>query len=118
MLTIFGLWAFLVYVRFFAPREQLLFIVRYQIDKLAHLTGGVFLALVWERLFGCVRLRPFLALIAIITVGWEIHEFFFDQPTIDFYARTPDLWRLDTMGDITAAFLGAYGYWVFGRDRT
>lgn len=112
-----GLWAFIIYIRWVATREDILFIVRWQIDKVAHLGGGLFLALVWEWKLGRRFLPAFLVLFFAATVGWEVIELLFDAQTQEFYALTPDLWWLDSAGDVAAALLGGYGYWVFLMDR-
>ncbi len=112
-----GLWAFIVYIRWIATPEALLFITASQLDKLAHLSGGIFLALAAEWRFSRAPLAAFLAAVFTLTVGWEALEFFFDSGTRFFYANAPDLWRLDSSGDIVAAYLGGYGYWVFLMNR-
>lgn len=113
-----GLWAFVVYIRFFATPAQLLWIGLTGIDKLAHLAGGLFIALGFEWWFPRTRLGQLASLIVAVAVGWEGLEFFFDVETQYFYYNSQDLWRLDTIGDLLAAFLGGYGYWVFFWKRT
>lgn len=108
-----GLWAFFVYVRWVATREELLFISRTEIDLVAHIAGGLFLGglLEWRRRRSTtVELALFVAVIAF---GWETIELFFDPAMQFFYANAFDLWLLDSLGDIAAAALGGYGYWVF-----
>ena len=135
-----GLWAFVAYIRWFASREELLFISAIQLDKVAHLAGGMLIAAVhewWSRWLACSPRwssgeagrtgrpacrtgRPALRQLALLlggaAIGWELIEFFFDPETIFFYTLSPGLWTLDSLGDITAAALGAYGYWVFGMN--
>lgn len=113
-----GLWAFVVYIRWFASREELLFISAIQLDKIAHLAGGMLIAAVYE--WWSRRPAPWqLALLLVgAAIGWELIEFFLDPETIFFYTLSPGLWALDSIGDITAAVLGAYGYWVFVMNRS
>ena len=112
-----GLWVFVVYIRWFATPSALLFIGATQLDKLAHFSGGVFLALAAEWRLSRMPLVAFLGVVFAFTVGWEAVELFFDPGTRFFYANAPDLWLLDSIGDIVAAFLGGYGYWVFLMNR-
>ncbi len=112
-----GLWAFFVYVRWFATRAELLFISATEIDLLAHVAGGVFLAGVFEWWGRRPKLAILLVLVAGIAAGWELIELFFDPAMQFFYANAYDLWLLDSIGDVWGAFLGSYGYWVFLRNR-
>ena len=112
-----GLWAFFVYVRWFATRAELLFISGTEIDLLAHVAGGVFLAGVFEWWWRRPKLAILLVLVAGIAAGWELIELFFDPAMQFFYANAYDLWLLDSIGDVWGAFLGGYGYWVFYADR-
>jgi len=104
--------AFAIYVQAFASREELRFIGRNQLDKLAHIGGGLFIAIIADW-----RLRRFLgtagvffAYVALVTVGWEVFEFLFDVNTQAFFREFPQLWFLDSLGDVIAAFLAAYIY--------
>lgn len=108
-----GLWAFLVFIRWFATREQLYFISATELDTVAHLAGGVFLVLILEWRTNWVSLPWLLAFIAVITVGWEVLELLFDAEMGFLFQSAFDFWLLDSLGDIVAAFLGGYGYWVF-----
>lgn len=115
----FGLLSFIIFIEFIATKAQLRFIGANHLDKVAHLSGGVFLAALFEWLMPRRFSRPlFLALfIAVPAVVWEGYEFFFDADTAYFYHYLPGLWRLDAAGDIVAAFLGGYAYWVFAFER-
>lgn len=113
----FGLIAFQTFVWFFATKHQLKVIGSYHLDKIPHVLGGIFLALVYELQVSRPRLWQLVLFIAAAAGVWESYEFFFTADAAYFYSRFPDLWRLDTAGDIVAAFLGGYGYWVFGRKR-
>lgn len=112
-----GLLVFVVYTEFFAPKPQLRFIGSYHLDKIAHIAGGMLIAGVFEWLAPRRHLVLLMLLVAAAAVGWEGYEFFFDPDMAYFYRYLPDLWRLDTAGDIVAAFLGGYGYWTFGMKR-
>lgn len=111
--------AFTVYVQWFAPVDTLRTLGATQIDKLAHIAGGLFVALLVERRYPHIlrNLPRFLAFLALVTVSWEAFEFFLDAKTRFFYETYPLLWRLDSAGDVIAAFLGAYGYRVFFAER-
>lgn len=110
-----GLFSFIVFIEFIATRAQLRFIGANHLDKIAHLSGGMFLGALFEWLAPRRLARlPFLILVIAVTATvWEGYEFFFDADTAYFYHYLPDLWRFDAAGDIVAAFLGGYGYWVF-----
>lgn len=112
-----GLWAFFIYVRWFATKEELLFISGRELDLLAHVAGGVFLAGVFEWWRRRPKLAFLLVFVAGVAVGWELIELFFDPAMQFFYANAYDLWLLDSIGDVWGAFLGSYGYWVFLRNR-
>ena len=135
-----GLFTFLAFIEFIATTEQLKFIGAHNLDKVAHLSGGLFLALLFDAVsrprgaslaswtsrlkasFAGWAGRPLglawlLTLIGVAAVTWEGYEFFFDADTAYFYHYFPGLWRLDAAGDIVAAFLGGYGYWAFFRSR-
>lgn len=110
---------FTAYIQWFAPVDTLRTLGATQIDKLAHIAGGLFIALLVEwRYPNLLRDLPrFLAFLALVIISWEAFEFFFDAKTRFFYDTYPLLWRLDAAGDITAGFLGAYGYRVFAARR-
>ena len=111
------LWAFISYINWFASFEELRFIGAVHIDKLAHLLGGIFIALVYEWSSGSPKLYCLLILLFGLALGWEFLEYTFDAETRFFFETYPDLWRLDSLGDITSALLGSYGYFVFGMNR-
>lgn len=119
ILILFYVWTFFVYTFFFATNGELRTMGAYQIDKTAHILAGVLIAGACEWLFlnrasrGTAKLMVILLAIA---VSWEVFEFMFPD-TRAFYALAPDLWRLDTIGDIVGASLGGYGYWVFAASR-
>lgn len=112
-----GLWAFVVYIRWIATPDELLFIATTSIDKVAHLAGGLFLAMGLEWRFPRAGLRNLIFILLGVTLAWEALEFFFDVDTQFFYYNAFDLWLLDSIGDELAAFLGGYGHWVFLWDR-
>ena len=105
-----------MYTFFFATTSELRALGAYQIDKIAHLLGGMLITGTYEWLFSARRAVKPMAILLLIAVSWEVFEFLFPD-TRAFYALAPDLWRLDTIGDILAAALGGYGYWVFAADR-
>ena len=114
-----GLLAFIIFIEFIATKSQLRFIGANNLDKVAHLAGGVFLAALFEWLAPrrLARVAFLVVFIAVPAATWEAYEFFFDADTAYFYHFLPGLWRLDAAGDIVAAFLGGYLYWVFGFHR-
>lgn len=107
-----GLLAFVVYVEAFATRDALRFIGRNQLDKLAHLGGGLFIAIIadWRFRRSLAPAKRFFAYVAAIAVGWEVFEFLFDQNTQAFFREFPGLWFLDSLGDVLAGFFAAYIY--------
>ncbi len=109
---------FFIYTQWFAPQAELRFIGSRNLDKIAHIMGGMFIAGFFEWRSRKKILWQLLLLLLVAAVGWEVFEFFFDPKTQYFAAHSPDLWRLDTIGDIIAGFLGCYGYWVFAANRT
>lgn len=116
LLILLYVWTFGVYTFTFATTSELRALGAYQIDKIAHLLGGVLIAGTYEWLFSDRRAVKLMAILLLITISWEVFEFLFPD-TRAFYALAPDLWRLDTLGDILTAALGSYGYWVFAADR-
>ena len=117
LIVALGLWAFIVYIRFVAEPTALLFISAVHLDKAAHIAGGLFIAIGLEWRFRRARRAHRAAVAFGVAVAWEALELLFDADTKFFYANAPDLWRLDTIGDIVAGVLGAYGYRVFAWDR-
>lgn len=107
--------AYFIYTQFFATDDVRLFLGVWNIDKLFHIAGGIVLALFLEWVFPR-RILPYLILlVAAAASAWEVLEYIL-LPNVAYFAHhSPELWRLDTIGDIVAAFLGAYGYWVFLR---
>ncbi len=119
LLISLALLGFIIYIDWIASFEELRSIGALHIDKLAHLLGGIFIALIYEWRFGNpLRLSRLLALLFGLTIGWEVLEYLFDAETRFFVATYPDLWRLDSAGDVVAALLGSYGYWVFAVHRS
>lgn len=112
-----ALLAFSVYVQFAAAADSLRLIGSWHIDKIAHIAGGVFIAAVAELRLRRRILWQILIAMTAIAVGWEVFEFLLDPRTWYFYLYAPDLWRLDTAGDLAADMLGFYGYWVFAASR-
>ncbi len=111
------LWAFIIYISWLAPAETLRFIGQTHIDKIAHLVGGIFITLVYEWSSGSPKLYRLLILLFGLAIGWEFLEYLFDTETRFFFSAYPDLWRLDSVGDVVAALLGSYGYFVFAMRR-
>lgn len=112
-----GLWGFIIYIRWFAAPATLLFLGATQIDKIAHFSGGIFIAMLAEWKLKRANLPLFIFALVGIAISWEVLEFFFDAETKFFYGHAPDLWRLDSSGDILAAILGGYGHWAFLMNR-
>ena len=112
-----GLWGFIIYIRWFATPAELRFIGTVGIDKIAHIAGGVFIAALAEWRLKRANFSRLALLLLGITISWEVLEFLFDAETKFFYNYAPNLWMLDSSGDIIAAILGGYGYWVFLRNR-
>lgn len=116
-LIAFLLLAFVVYIQWFASEVERGIIGGRNLDKIPHILAGIFIAIAYEWAAPHRTLRGLLIAFFIISVGWEAYEYFFNPDVIYFAHISPDLWRLDTLGDITAGLLGAYGYWVFLMDR-
>lgn len=112
-----GMCVLVIYVGWFVPKSVIDFIAYYQLDKAMHLSGGILIAATYEWLRGRRRIGELACAVLAIAVAWEVYEFFLDTRTEVFYQWAPDLWRLDTAGDIAAALLGAYGYGVFFMKR-
>lgn len=113
--TTIALWAFVIFVSWIASKETLVFIGTYHIDKIFHGIGGLFIALAFEWLSPRKTLVRLLVVLFVIILSWEAIEFFFDPKMQAFYQNAYTLWLLDTSGDITAAALTCYSYWVFWR---
>ncbi len=109
--------SFYIYVQYFAIREAKVFLGVWNIDKFFHMIGGTALALFLEWLFPKRTLLYLIFLVGIMGGAWEVFEVMF-LPDVTYFANhSPDLWRFDVVGDIVAAFLGGYGYWVFFQKR-
>lgn len=115
--VLFFLATFAFYTMAFASNDELRFLGAYNLDKIAHFLGGVFIAGSYEWLTSRRRLITLAVIFFALTVGWEVFEFLFIGDVIRFYHLSPNLWRLDAIGDITVAALGCYGYWVFSMNR-
>ena len=110
-----GLLIFGIYAWFIASTDAKRFMGAYNIDKIAHFGGGIFLVLMAEWLYPTLRPVGFLAYFLMLTIGWEALEFFFHPDTQYFYQYFPDLWLIDSSGDIFLALLGSAGYWKYFR---
>lgn len=112
----FLLASFFAYVQLFATREAKVFMGVWNIDKLFHIMGGISLALFFEWI-PLRRTLPYLMTFLFASaLGWELFEYLF-LPDVTYFAHhSPVLWRFDVLGDIVAAFLGAYSYWVFLKN--
>ncbi len=109
--------SFFIYVQLFATRGAKVFLGVWNVDKLFHIMGGILLAIAFEW-FSPRRVLPYLLIfVAALAIGWELLEYIFLPDVAYFAHHSPDLWRIDVEGDIVAAFLGGYGYWVFFRKR-
>ncbi len=108
-----GLWAFVVYIRFIASPATLLFIGASQFDKIAHIAGGMFIGALVEWRIRRARTSHLAVAVLAAAVIWETLEYLFDADVSFFYNNAFNLWLLDSLGDIVAAALGGYGYWVF-----
>lgn len=106
-----------MYVQRFATPSTLTFIGVWNIDKLFHIAGGIFIAIFFEWRMKSRLLLNLLVLVGCIATSWELFEIAFLPDVQFFYRHAFELWRLDTAGDITSAFLGAYSYWVLAFDR-
>ncbi len=111
------LWLYFFFTVWVATRAELKFLGEKNLDKIPHLLGGMLIAGGYEFLAYPRKLASLLALFFFLALGWEAFEALFIPEVIYFRAVSPDLWRLDTLGDLMAGLLGAYGYWVFVTDR-
>jgi len=110
--------AYGVYTMAFASQTTLKFLGAHNIDKIPHILAGVIISGTYEWASRHRSFRGLALMFIFIAIGWEIFEISFVPNVKYFYQISPDLWRLDTIGDIVADFLGTYSYWVFVMKRT
>lgn len=113
----FGLLIFMNYAWWVATPETLKTIGDRQIDKIAHFSGGLFIALFAEMVRGRPRLFTLLVGLFAITIGWEIFEFYSSYEVRRLYEAAPHQWRFDSLGDILAALVAGSGYWLLHIKR-
>ena len=97
-----------VYVNFFASQTAIRFITQYQVDKLLHALGGAFIVVIVNILFGQTRFYTLLSVIIAVSIFWEALEFLFDPQVAYFFGKSKVLWFEDSVGDLTAAIIGAW----------
>ncbi len=99
-----------IYLHLFASIAIQSGIETWQIDKLFHLVGGVFLATVVEWRMGHVSFWRTLAAVTVLTIVWKVFESL--DPSMHRYIVAHfSAWAFDAVGDVAATVLGGLAYW-------
>ncbi|RJQ36672.1 hypothetical protein C4552_02140 [Candidatus Parcubacteria bacterium] len=112
-----GLAGFLVFVDFFATRQQLRYIGAHDIDKIPHFFGGVLIALAYEWFALQPRLWRLMIVTLAVTVSWEVYEYYFDDDVRYYALHMTEIWQRDVIRDIAVAFFGSILWWFGFADR-
>lgn len=104
-----------IYVDFFASRAAIVIITIYQLDKLAHLAGGAFIAGFVLLIFDQSRTRTIFLATTIGALLWEAFELVLDPKVIYFFEKERNLWLQDSSGDLAAGLLGAALFYILWR---
>ena len=104
-----------IYVDFFASRAAIVIITIYQLDKLAHLAGGAFIAGFVLLILDQSRARTILLATVIGALLWEAFELVLDPKVIYLFEKERSLWLQDSLGDLAAGLLGAVLFFVLWR---
>lgn len=104
-----------VYVETIAPYAVLKIIAGYEIDKIFHVLGGIFISGVVLTFRPATSLTTVLLITLFSSVFIESLEFFLDAEVSDFYSKERRLWLEDTIKDIIAGIIGSFLYWKFRK---
>ncbi len=108
MFTVMFAWE--IFVEFFASYNVLRLINIYHLDKILHLIGGAF---IMGLLSFTVKDGGVLKLLLLALLGaliWELSEVLFDQKVQYFFSHRRSFWLEDTVGDIVFTIIGAWLY--------
>lgn len=105
----------LLFVKFFATQLQKDFISIYHVDKLFHMLGGAFLAVLARFIFPNSKWKIVVSVVIAGAVAWEVWEVLFDADVNWFYHNRYIIWRTDTIYDGVADSIGALVAWVGTR---
>ena len=106
-----------VYLHFFAPVSVRVGVETTQIDKILHLLGGVFLALLLEWKMSSFSFWRVFGVVILLSIVWKIFEVFSDPSAKRFVLAHLGAWSFDATGDTAATLLGALGYWQMIAGR-
>lgn len=87
------------------------FLSEYQVDKLVHFGGGIFVAVFLYLALGIYKRKTTLYFVFFVGILWEIFEIIFLPDQLSRFRYEFLWWFSDTAFDIIADVLGAY-FWV------
>ena len=107
-----------IYLRYFAPQALRKSIEPAQIDKVLHLLGGIFIAILIERYMKAPSFLRVLGITFVLMILWKVFEYFLDPAMPRFIMHHLSMWVIDTIGDITATIFGGLLYWYVAIQKT
>lgn len=89
----------------------------YELDKIVHIIGGIFIIAVSAFLKGRLSLRSALTSLIVVALVWEIGELVFDPEVSRSFYTSFARWRADAIVDVLACIAGGAGFYWMLRPR-
>lgn len=89
----------------------------YQLDKVIHVIGGIFIISVAAFLKRRLSLRTALSSLIVVALVWEIGELVFDPEVSRSFYTEFVRWRSDAMLDVVACISGGLAFYLMLRPR-
>ena len=108
VVSFFIAFAWIFTTRFVFTQNQNDWLSEFQIDKIVHFSGGIFIAGIFSIYSNKTQRRLLIFWTLAVGILWEIWEILFFPDQYIRYQVHFLLWLTDTLGDIAADILGAY----------
>ncbi len=89
----------------------------YQLDKIIHVIGGIFIISVAAFLKGRLSIKSAISSLVVVALVWEIGELVFDQEVSRSFYTEFMRWRSDALLDVTACIAGGFSFYWMLRPR-
>jgi uncharacterized BrkB/YihY/UPF0761 family membrane protein len=103
-LIVMAVWQ--IYSHIFIPKEYIETVLAYNIDKIMHLIGGMFVASLLVYIFGPQKFLSLIIAVLVVSIFWELFELYFDTQVTYYFSHDKYGWVLDTVGDTLFALFG------------